>query len=152
MRPWLLGAALAASACSAFEPEVGPLQEDGAAGSSCSLGMSGYGTSYGAPSGQAATVDFCTADGGTIQSACDSCESVSCCAERIACYTDQGCSCADQALDGCLGSVAPVEAGSGDAGPQLGACWSQFVAAGSPGQARYTCLRAACAGACQIPD
>jgi hypothetical protein len=155
---WALAAALG---CSVFEPDVGPLQNDGAAPSTCSLGTSGYGTTYGAPSGQAATVDFCTVDGGTIQGACDSCEAASCCAQRVACYSDQACSCADQTLDACLGSLppSPVPAGDGgsdggtsDAGAAAGACWAMFAATGAAGQLRYACLRSACAQACQIPD
>jgi hypothetical protein len=147
----LVGAVVVVHACSVFEPDVGPLQSDGAA-SACDLGASGYGTTYGAPTGSSATTDFCTVDGGTIQGECDSCEVASCCTQRVACYSDQACSCADQTLDTCLGPLPTGEAGLGDAGPAAAACWSTFSGVGSIGQARYACLRASCAGPCQIPD
>jgi hypothetical protein len=169
-RPWgrsemrklaLLMAVALVVACSAFEPDVGPVQGDGSSASACSLGASGYGTSYGAPNGQAAIVDFCTVDGGTIDGLCDTCEVANCCAERVACYSDQTCSCADEALDPCLSAV-PADAASPDGESEgglsaatssaLAACWSAFTSSGSIGQARYECLRVSCREPCQIPD
>jgi hypothetical protein len=81
-------------ACSTFNPNVGPLQSDGSAvvANACALGSDGYGTSLGSPTGAAATEDFCSPDGGTLATACDTCEAASCCAQRVACYTDQTCS------------------------------------------------------------
>jgi hypothetical protein len=134
--------------CSAFDPNVGPARSDGAAASTCTIGAGGYGASYGSPDGQAATNDFCSADGGTLQSACDTCEAASCCAQRVACYSDKTCSCADSALDPC------TTAASGPYGSAAGvaACWSTFAASGAIASARYACLTASCASACQIPN
>ena len=153
LRPVLLLPLLAVvetlGACSTFEPNVGPLQNEdaSAAAIACALGASGYGTAYGSPSGQAATNDFCTADGGTIQGPCDVCEAASCCAQRIACYSDHTCSCADTALDSCTGSVTDASAPTATA-----VCWSTFSASGSIAATRYACLRTSCQSACQIPN
>jgi hypothetical protein len=156
----LLSATLVAAACSLFEPSAGPLVNDGSAASACGLGTSGYGTAYGAPSGASATTDFCAADGGTIQGPCDECEAKSCCPERVACYSDQGCSCADEALDTCTGAATgdaavPTDASDGggltlEAREALASCYSTFEAESSIAAARYACLRASCASACEI--
>ncbi len=140
------------TACSSFEPNVGPLQGDGAAASTstCALGASGYGSSYGSPSGQSAANDFCAADGGTIQGPCDVCEATSCCAQRVACYSEQTCSCADTLLDTCLSSVSVGDAGA-DAAASAAPCWSTFSKSDAVAAARYQCLVASCKAACQIP-
>jgi hypothetical protein len=146
----LLATVACAGACSAFNPAVGPLQDGGAA-PACTLGSAGYGSSpaygtpYGAPTGQAATNDFCTPEGGTIGGPCDVCEAASCCAERVACYSDQTCSCADEALDVC------TTAADGGTAATL-ACWSAFAGSGTIGQTRYACLQKSCGSACQIPN
>jgi hypothetical protein len=134
-------------ACSTFDPHVGRLQNDGAAVATCSLGASGYGTTYGSPAGGAATADFCTADGGTLAGPCDTCEAASCCPTRVACYSDQSCSCADTALDACITAVPDASATS-----SLLACWTAFGATNVIAEARYACLTKLCSTACQIPS
>ncbi len=132
--------------CSTFDPNVGHLQNDGAA-ATCMLGTSGYGTSYGSPTGGAATAAFCTADGGSITSPCDTCEATNCCPARVACYSDQTCSCADSMLDTCLTAVPDASATSA-----ITACWSAFAATNTIAEARFACLTKSCSSACQIPD
>ncbi len=151
-------AVLAASACSTFDPNVGPLQNDGAAASTCALGASGYGTSYGSPSGQAAANAFCTADGGTLEAPCDVCEATNCCTQRVACYTAEGCSCADTALNGCMAAAAETGEGGGTddaaaaaASRALAACWSAFESTSATAKSRYQCLTNWCSAQCQIP-
>jgi hypothetical protein len=133
-------------ACSTFDPSVGPLQHDGATVAACSLGSNGYGSSYGSPTGQAAANDFCTSDGGSLESACDLCEAASCCAQRVACYTDQTCSCADSALDPCASAAADASADA------LKTCWTAFSMTSAIAAARYQCLRTSCPAACKIPS
>jgi hypothetical protein len=148
----LLGVSFAAAgACSTFSPNVGPLQDGATAAPApaCSLGTSGYGTSYGSPNGQVAVSDFCTTDGGTLSGDCDQCEAMNCCAHRVACYTDQTCSCADDALDTCMNAVSDA---STNGASTLKACWTTFAAASTIAQARYQCLRASCLAACRIPS
>ncbi len=145
----LFGTHWAAPACSALTPEVGPLVDASAApppAATCTVGSSGYGTSYGSPSGQAATTDFCSEDGGTIQGPCDVCEAKSCCAQRVACYSEEACSCADEALDSCTSADSP------DASTALTACWTAFAGTDAVAEARYACLKTWCAGVCEIPN
>ena len=133
-------------ACSAFDPNVGPLQRDAGPASTCELGASGYGSTLGAPSGQAAANDFCTAEGGTLESACDECEATSCCDTRVACYSDQGCSCADTALDACMAAL-------GDASTKgAAACWATFAATSALASARNTCVESNCKAPCGLAN
>jgi hypothetical protein len=145
----LLVAAPAVGACSAFNPNVGPLQNDGSAvvANACALGSDGYGTSLGSPTGAVAAQDFCSADGGTLATACDTCEAASCCTQRVACYTDQACSCADTTVDACLNSSPTSDASSG-----ASACWASFTATGTIAQARLQCLTKWCKGVCPLPS
>jgi hypothetical protein len=140
----------AVGACSTFSPNVGPLQDGATAAPApaCTLGASGYGTSYGSPNGQVAVSDFCTTDGGTLEGACDQCEAANCCAHRVACYTDHTCSCADDALDTCTSAIPDASA---NAAPALKACWTTFAASSTIAEARYQCLQMSCLAACRIP-
>jgi hypothetical protein len=145
----LLVAVASAAACSTFDPAVGPLQvaDSGASASTCALPANGYAASYGAPTGAAAAAAFCSVDGGTIGGPCDTCEAASCCADRVACYSDHTCACGDEALDACTSSL------SGDAGAAESlACWSAFAATGSIAQTRYACLRTWCSEVCGIAN
>jgi hypothetical protein len=137
-------------ACSAFDPKVGGVQGDGTTPApACTLGAGGYGASYGSPNGQVAQADFCTADGGTLQGDCDVCEAMNCCAQRVACYTDQTCSCADNALDPCTSAVTDASA---NAASTLKACFTTFAASNTIASSRYQCLLKSCAAACHIPS
>lgn len=147
-RPFVVALLALAGACSTFDPTAGAPQGAGDAG--CGLGASGYGTAYGSPTGSAATAAFCTADGGTFGGACDACEAASCCALRVACYSDATCSCADQTLDTC--TTALPDAAEDAAAAAAGSCWTAFAAASSIAEERYECLRGACASACGIPQ
>jgi hypothetical protein len=124
--------------CSALDPTVGPPVVMG-----CTLGSNGYGSSQSGystpPSGETAIADFCTIDGGSIEGTCDTCEAMSCCMQRVECYLDQVCSCADMTLDNCTADAAVTDV-----------CWTTFVSSGAIGAARYQCLQASCAAACQI--
>ena len=139
-----------AGACSTFDPAVGGLQvADSGAPSACALPSNGYAASFGSPQGQAAVDAICSPDGGSLEGPCDACEAVSCCAERVACYSDHACSCADEGVDACL-SAAP-DSGAAAATATL-ACWGTFAASGTIAQTRYACLQKWCAVACQIPS
>src|SRR5579862_1426153 len=116
-----------AAACSAFDPKVGGVQGNTTTtpAPACTLGAGGYGASYGSPNGQVAQADFCTVDGGTLGGDCDVCEAMNCCAQRVACYTDETCSCGDDALDPCMTAAADASANATSA---LKACWTTFAA------------------------
>ena len=142
--PWLgTGAAalaVAASACSSLNPNVGPSQE------SCGVAALGATTTTTTGSGYVsttarATPTTCAADAG---SACDDCESLHCCATRLPCYEDPVCACADQALDACLAAAGSDSDGAA-------ACWNAFTSKGSVEAARVACEIAWCQAVCEIP-
>jgi hypothetical protein len=147
----LIVATLAPFACSAFNPSVGPLRGDaGAPAPACSLGAGGYASSYGS---QSPTVVFCSLDGGMVEGACDTCEATFCCSQRVACYSDQTCSCADETFDNCLSTAEPPDGGGSDAGAaSTGACWNALRGSGGIGQARVQCLKTNCKSVCGVPD
>jgi hypothetical protein len=133
---------VAVTACTAFEPQVGPSQEScGVAPLGSTSNASGAAPAYGKAAGSTTSQMTCGADAG---SACDDCESQFCCTTRLACYDDPVCTCADHATDGCLST-----AGSDAAAIQ--ACWDAFVAAGTVEASRVACERAWCQAACGVP-
>jgi hypothetical protein len=137
-------------ACSAFDPKVGGVQGNSTTPApACTLGAGGYGASYGSPNGQVAQADFCTVDGGTLGGDCDVCEAMNCCAQRVACYTDQTCSCGDDALDTCTTAAADASANTTSS---LKACFTTFAAVSAIATSRYQCLQKSCATACHIPS
>jgi hypothetical protein len=142
LRAGLAGAvAAAASACSSFDPQVGPSQEScgvEALGATTATTSAGYG--YGTTTSRM-TPTTCQADAG---SACDDCESEWCCSTRLPCYEDPVCACADHALDACT-------AAAGSNASAVGACWSTFANVGTVEAARVACEVAWCKQACAIP-
>jgi hypothetical protein len=131
--------AVAASACSSFDPQVGASQEScgvEALGATTATTSAGYGTTT-----SRTTPPACQPDAG---SACDDCESEWCCSTRLPCYDDPVCACADHALDTCT-------AAAGSNASAVGACWSRFANVGTVEGARVACLVAWCQQACTIP-
>jgi hypothetical protein len=127
---------LVCSGCSLLSAQVGPAQGSCAAAGDVESGGSGnpYGTAA-APMQGAAT---CGSDAG---SPCDNCESKWCCAQRVACYDDPVCACADSNLDSCRSWADASGAGE---------CWDTFASAGTVESTRVACLTAWCAGVCSI--
>jgi hypothetical protein len=144
-------ALLSVSGCTAIDPEVGPSQEscgiDAASASAGAAPAAGYGSTPSSGYGTSrplAPTQSCTPDAG---SPCDDCESTYCCVTRLACYSDPVCTCADQAMDGCL--AVTIEGGATPS-PQAAACWSAFSAYGTVERVRVACERTWCAAACAV--
>ncbi len=128
--------ALASSGCSLLDAQVGAAQGSCAAAGNVQTG-SGGGGAYG-PAASTQGTPTCGIDAG---SACDDCETKWCCAQRLACYDDPVCACADSNLDSCRSWA--------DASSQ-GDCWDTFASAGTVESTRVACLIAWCAGVCSI--
>ena len=125
-------APLAVAACTALDPEVGAFR-----------GNCTGESEYGPPTGVTGDgYSRCAPGSGTAHDACGECENANCCGPRFACYDDQICLCADQALDECL------EDGDDPASD----CYEAFLASGKKAKDRVACLRAACAEACAVPE
>jgi hypothetical protein len=137
--PSLFLGALAVAACSWVEPQVGPLK------ASCSVGSGG--SNAGGEYGGGGAAQLCMPGAG---SACDQCESASCCGTRVACLSDPTCACADQALEACQGDVM-TDGGVTDRSSAAARCWDVFSGTGSLAQARAACQRASCQTVCAVP-
>jgi hypothetical protein len=87
----------------------------------------------------------CLPQGGYADDACDTCENSFCCEERFDCYDDRSCGTAADVLDGC------IDRAQSDTGATA-RCWSAFAANGPHAQARFSCARAHCAAACEVPN
>ena len=143
--PYLSLLGLFALGCSALSPEVGPQQDMCGAASFISGagtnagGSSAYGTQTG---GQTASIRIvCSADAG---SACDDCEAKWCCTQRLDCYQDPVCACADTQMDSCQDSA-------GEDSAAAEGCWRTFASQGTVEATRLTCIQAWCAGPCGAP-
>jgi hypothetical protein len=132
----VVGLTLVCSGCSLLSAEVGPAQGSCAAAGNVDAG--GSGNAY-APAATMQGSATCGIDAG---SACDDCESKWCCAQRVACYSDPVCACADSNLDSCRSWADASSAGE---------CWDTFASEGTVESTRVACLTAWCAGVCSIP-
>lgn len=147
--------ALGIFACSAFEPETGPLRDSGTAAPTAtdpgdnSPSTSGGGYDYGdaAPLVEGGPDPRCAADGGIADNDCDRCENAGCCATRFDCYDDMGCASANMTFDACIASL--------DAGlqypPTAAMCWNAFSSSSAIATARVACQRAKCQTVCDVP-
>jgi hypothetical protein len=149
-----LVSALVLVACSAVEPQVGPIQASCPGGGGYGVGYvdSGYGGGAGYDASSGCIDPRCLPDGGYDDNACDSCENTYCCAKRFACYADSACFAADKNIDACV--TAAADAGAGDAGDSsdaIAACWSTFTASGTVAMARVACQRRWCQTPCGVP-
>jgi hypothetical protein len=154
------------AACTALDPEVGPLRGTCPGGST-------YENEYPGSAGAAGEEDPRCLDPATADNECAACENRNCCATRFGCYDDTACGCADIEFDECLEATEEVGAtdgkapgerdgGESDGGESGGesdggsatakaACWAEFAASGPTAAARVECQRAHCQKECDVP-